>query len=115
MMDDRERKDGKRKMEFDLENPAFYLALEELAEALGAVDSADSQEADRQVKTLLQEAFPGQNFGEGSLFSLTQSGKTALEAFLEELAPTLSAGAVKCSEQLVLQAKKQAQERRKCY
>ena len=115
VMDHRERKDGKRKVEFDLDNPAFYLELEELISALEAVDTENSKEADRQVKTLLQETFPGCELGEGSVFTLTNSGKTVLEMFVESLAPELSMGARECTESLIRQAKKQAQDRRQCY
>ncbi len=97
----------------DLSDPAFYAGLEELMEELGAVESDNPQEADRKVKALLLETFPGCDFGEGSVFALTESGETALEDFLEGLAPKLSAGAEKCVDELVQRAKAQAEARRR--
>jgi len=103
------------KIEFDDNDPEFYLAIEEMAEELSSLDTADKAEADRQVKDLLQGVFSGCELGEGSVFALTNSGKTVLEMFLESLAPELSKGARECTERLILQAKKQAQDRRQCY
>ena len=105
---------AKMKIEFDTNDPAFYAGLEELMEELSLVETADIEEADRQIKELLLSVFPGAAFA-GSVFALTNTGKTALEVFLERLAPSLSAGARECTENLIRQAKKQAADRRKCY
>ena len=101
------------KIEFDVYDPAFYAGLEMLMDGLGQVETADIKEADRQVKELLQGVFPGCELGEGSVFALTNSGKTVLEMFVESLAPELSMGARECTESLIRQAKKQAQDRRR--
>ena len=88
-------------VEFDPKDGSLYLLLE----ALTQVEAEDPAEAEREVRALLQEAFPGCDFGEIPLFAVTAGGVTVLEEVLDALAPALAAGAQRYVTDLIEEAK----------
>lgn len=88
-------------VEFDPKDGSLYLLLE----ALTQVEAEDPAEAEREVRALLQEAFPGCDFGGIPLFALTAGGVTVLEEVLDALAPALAAGAQRYVTDLIEEAK----------
>lgn len=90
-------------LRFNPADPALFLRLEQIEARVKALPQDDPVKLDMAVKQLLGEALgPGNDLhsalGGVSLFALTKSGKTVLEAFLEGLLPILQEGAEQCAE-----------------
>ena len=91
-------------LRFNPADPGLFLRLEQADEKLRAIDGDISlQEADRQIKELLNWILgPGNDvdgaLGGVNLFAVGFNGQTVLQNLLEALTPVLREGAEKCAE-----------------
>ena len=94
---------GGGSLRFNPTDPALFLRLERLEQEVAAQPQTTPEELDMALKKLLGETLgPGNDLhsalGGVSLFAVTGTGKTVLEALLEALLPILREGAERCAE-----------------
>lgn len=90
-------------LQFNPADPNLFLRLEQLNQRVAELPVEDPVQLDRDVKKLIDETLGRGNdlhqaLGGVSLFALTKSGKTVLEALIEGLLPILQEGAEQCAE-----------------
>ncbi|MBE6943303.1 MAG: hypothetical protein E7453_03455 [Ruminococcaceae bacterium] len=107
------RVNGGESLRFNPADPNLYARLQSAGERLADIqkemggDDVPKMlwEADKKLKGLLCEVFPGNDmeklFAGVNLLAPTKSGKTVFENFMEALEPILTAGAEECAKRIV--------------